>query len=115
VDLTSRVGERAAPVTSWPSSPGRPAIPLPVHQPIIALRGATNYLKVIFTVVYIQDPKKGQELISTFTQDEAFERICPFSMADGGHRCKASECMGWKFLPGQHDARVARGFCGMAA
>jgi hypothetical protein len=87
------------------------------HQPIIALRGATYYLKVIFTVsmIYVNEPGKGRELTMCLTQEEASERTCPFSMADGGHHCKGSGCMGWKWLPKQHDARTAVRFCGMSA
>jgi hypothetical protein len=52
------------------------------------------------------------ELENTFTQAEAFERLCPFAISDRT-RCQGSECMGWAWEPGQRDARTARGRCGM--
>jgi hypothetical protein len=67
------------------------------------------------STIYINEPRSGHELTMTLTQAEAFDRLCPFSMADGGHNCKGSGCMGWRWLPKQADARTAVGFCGMAA
>jgi hypothetical protein len=63
----------------------------------------------------INEPGKGRELTMVMNQDEAEKRICPLSMADGGHNCRASACHGWRWLPKQHDARTAVGFCAMAA
>jgi hypothetical protein len=66
--------------------------------------------------IYINEPGTG-ELISTMNQAEAYKKICPFSMSnpEGPQNCLAAHCHGWRFLPGQHDARTAVGFCGMAA
>jgi hypothetical protein len=49
-------------------------------------------------------------LHNTYTQAEAFERICPFR---DEMRCAASGCMAWSWEPGQRDARIARGYCGI--
>jgi hypothetical protein len=53
------------------------------------------------------------ELTMVMTQDEAGKRYCPVSMAGDRSRCEGSGCHGWRWLPGQRDARVAKGFCGM--
>jgi hypothetical protein len=55
------------------------------------------------------------ELIMTMTQDEAEKRYCPFSMGHDKESCAGSGCMGWRWLPKQTDARIAKGFCGMVA
>jgi hypothetical protein len=56
------------------------------------------------------------ELKMIFTQDEAGKRYCPISMSnpEGIRTCEASGCHAWRWLPDQHDARTAVGFCGMA-
>jgi hypothetical protein len=70
----------------------------------------------IFNVnVLINEPGKGRGLTMCFTQDEAGQRYCPFSMGNSKSFCEGSGCHGWRWLPNQHDARTAKGFCGMAA
>ena len=53
------------------------------------------------------------ELTMVMTQDEACKRFCPMSMAGDRSHCEGSGCHGWRWLPGQRDARVAKGFCGI--
>jgi hypothetical protein len=65
--------------------------------------------------VFINEPVNGRELTMCMTQDEAGQRYCPFSMGDDKSFCQGSGCMGWRWLPKQHDARSSLGFCGMAA
>jgi hypothetical protein len=55
------------------------------------------------------------ELTMVMTQDEAFKRRCPLSVADG--YCEGSGCHGWRWRSRtgepQYDARIATGYCGI--
>jgi hypothetical protein len=60
-------------------------------------------------------PTDFPELQKSFTQAEAFERLCPLRISHGSEsKCEGSGCMAWVWEPGQRDARVAKGRCGMA-
>jgi hypothetical protein len=64
----------------------------------------------------INEPGKGREfpiLENVYTQDEAASRYCPLSMGGDRSFCQGSGCMAFVWLPGQRDARTARGRCGM--
>jgi hypothetical protein len=55
------------------------------------------------------------ELTMLLTHEESTQRICPMS----GDRCRASECMMWRFQhpkgEPQYDANHSFGFCALAA
>jgi hypothetical protein len=55
------------------------------------------------------------ELTMTMTQEAASSRYCPMSMGGDRTFCFGSGCMAWQWIPGQRDARIARGFCAMAS
>jgi hypothetical protein len=52
-------------------------------------------------------------LENSFSQDRAMSRYCPLSMGADRTFCFGSGCMAWQWIPGQRDARTARGRCGL--
>jgi hypothetical protein len=73
-----------------------------------------SFFKVSISKEPAQTGSDFPVLQNTYTQDEAGQRYCPLSMAGDRTFCFGSGCMAFVWLPDQRDARIARGYCGIA-